>query len=170
MVLIWLLSYPIFDHLQNPISSKYFHDLTILFTASITIQLQATITSFLDNFNSLFVSCASSPPSSALPDIACIVPLHNENLIVLLFCSLPSTGFLTCYHLQGATCLHPLSPPHFSHLISYHFSQYFTYTRLYTFSWTFQACSHLSALMTFPQTFAWVTLSCPSGLCSHASY
>lgn len=60
MVSIWLLSYPICEHLQNPISSKYFHDLTILFTSSITIQLQATITSYLDNFSSIFVLCHPS--------------------------------------------------------------------------------------------------------------
>lgn len=45
MVSIWLLSSPIFDQLQNPIHSKYFHDLIILITLSITIQLQAIITS-----------------------------------------------------------------------------------------------------------------------------
>lgn len=101
--------------------SKYFHDLAILITSSRTTQLQATIISYLDNFNSLFGLSASVPPSLAFLNILFIVPFDNESQIVLLFCSLPSTGFPTCSYLQGARCLHPLSPPHLSDLISYHF-------------------------------------------------
>lgn len=74
-----------------------------------------------------------------------------------------------------ATCLYPLCPPHLSLSSSSHC---FSYSTLYTISWTFQACSHFRAfpttlspaLMTLPQIFARAILSCPSGLSCNATY
>lgn len=103
----------------------YFHDLTIFITSSINAHLRPTIIFQVNNFKNLFVLPTSVPPSLTLLNMIFAVSLDNESQIILLFCSLPSNGFLNYYHPQGTTCLYLLSLPHLSDLIVHHFPVYY---------------------------------------------
>lgn len=122
--------------------SKYFHNLAFLITSSIKIQIHVTTTSHLDNVHSLLLLFHAHLLTAWV-----IVSLGSEIQNILPFCSLPSTGFPTCYHLPDAHVYILSFPKHFCNLISYHFQliQYCSYTCLCT--WTFLVCSHLRAFL-----------------------